>query len=338
MDLLERGLYWTTSKLCKCISHGDSSQQQHATAEVRIGYEKGVDAGAQEFSHQSKQPEVRVDAYNRSDLDKAYREANVVGEAGGDDTIFPFFDLPAELREMIYSHISTVKCGTPHQDQYGMDIFVRSPVAHSYRISKRFNDELTEHVALARDTCLTVEDNLLPLTIPYPVEPLINPDMHYDIHRVEAFYDGRDCFAADWEDKVCGDTCCALVRRFSLHIKFALDRITMRLPNVEYIRITLYVCCPADDRSGWPVSQHGPGLQRIIESLTTFHGMSELRVYKYFPPLAAIAKSRCKEVATMRWWQTSVRAKQSLWVSWSKETGWQLPEESASLEHESAKE
>lgn len=222
----------------------------------------------------------------------------------------PLFQLPLELREAIYSHLSSLHNIAAINDGSlpGDSIPVKfcSPGPEAYLICQQLTAELEHYLRRSQTRQIVVRDQLLCLGWPQDIRPACR-DLRVPLVASLIV----TCATEDVED---GSVCdhpdhCAGRLGIAWHID-AVRLLCKHFVQLEALHVDLYVGWHKDCRRQWPRSRHHDSLEDAIESFALLPGLTRLRVFKLY--------ERGSD---------DLEGQQDLWVSWTGEGGWEAPEE-----------
>lgn len=219
----------------------------------------------------------------------------------------PFFAIPLELRDAIYSYLSTTRDVTDwsksdHPDRT-IPITLYSPEPQTYLICKQFTAELHDHLRRVKSQKLTIQDHL-----ELEEWPFMQPEckrlrwLEMDVSlrsTCDTTHPGSPCRKGHQ---------CAVWQTIEWH-QDALHFLCHDLYNLQKLEISISIPWQAKDRNQWPSSRHGKGLTDVIESLPEeFPALTRMQVYKLYES-----------------GEDGGKDEHEVWVRWDKSGGWQTP-------------
>lgn len=230
-----------------------------------------------------------------------------------DHNIFPFFDLPPELREMVYSYlyitVPATKFAYRSIERFSADL--HCPTGQVWLISKGFTTEFGDYHKSGQTPCLVVKDETVsPSAIPF--RDVLNPGIRAKAKYVDSHI-VAEC-STDVTNKLCTSLAdCEIDWAVRWHRDF-LAHSVLGPQSVQVLRVDLHLLSHSDDRDAWPLSRHDPRLDTALEEFIAMPNLARLRIYKETNVTAPKADPR-----------------NPLWVTWSKENGWEVPHAASQL-------
>ena len=209
--------------------------------------------------------------------------------------LFPFFDLPAELQDMIYNNLRQVVKVSDKSKNYGKHFhtFVYALAPHVRLVIHQFKEEAENRIK--KQTLLVMEDYSLELMhSPPPLHSWITENTTHVMVILMA------CCDAAAVDGSCEESCPA---GFDVEMHKAwIERLLPNLPRAITLHVDLTIRCAFDDQHCWPKAAHAPNLTNLLHDFVKMDRLTTLVVNK------------------------DLGHTENRWATWESEKGWQASE------------
>lgn len=216
--------------------------------------------------------------------------------------LFPFFQLPRELRDTVYDHLEVRYPAMTRKDRkniYAIEASVETIATQARLVSRQFKLEVEDRIRST--TRLTLRDH---------------EDYAWSNHPklfqtvAEAITDIDITLLAFCDDTACVSDCTA-AEELEKH-KIWIEELVDGMPNLRNIDVLLNIeWCVQKDYT-WPNAPHGHELQQLLSTFIEMTSLGSLNVRRF--PRDSVEAPYDPE------------ASYELWVSWDKEKGWQAPQ------------
>lgn len=203
------------------------------------------------------------------------------------DGTFDFFDLPREMRDLIYDELYTEACGKlimSECDGDGLDCYTTGPIADCFLINRQFKQEYEQHARFK--SCLRIRDNaafaahegMKPLSIPsnFCVARKVELELFLSCNEHPSIHSDYGCQVPGEVEMHCRWIQCVLEQ--ILH----LERLSIRILLKE--SENLHEC-----------------RQVLFEKYTDFLGVQKLESIEVCSFASSIAKIEEPFIPLMRW-------------------------------------
>ena len=184
---------------------------------------------------------------------------------------FPFFDLPGELRDVIYDDLKVFKPALKKNDHAGSPekALVQTIPLHIRLVSRRFKKEAESRVR--QGIVLQINGHaifglLQSSLVPWAIEAVTNVELSLTAWCPSA--------------TVCSSSLdCRGRKDLSKHNKMTKHAFT-DLRNIKALSVEINILLPQEDRTMWPNTPHGLKLHKEIMRYVDVPHMTSLRVHK----------------------------------------------------------
>lgn len=209
--------------------------------------------------------------------------------------IFPFFELPAELREWIYDYLEGDEVVVEAPSIAATLSVKKQPLANIMCVSKQFRREY-EHVAASKTTLIYSDHEDFDFSLPALPCRLVG----VKIVEIRMFV-------------VCEHTCPGNINHCDAanDLRQTFNLIDKVLPNLSdaKIELKLGLWWKANEKQDWPETPHADTLVADLKSrVETMEQLSRVEIYR--------SPERCLEA-------DKLADGERLLVTWTKEGGWQ---------------
>ena len=182
---------------------------------------------------------------------------------------FSFFDLPRELRNIIYRQLKLNFSETEIQECCYLNSSVETIAPHARRISRQFKRELGEEPG-STTTLSPWDAPDFDYYKPIPGEALIKSTTNLAIWLF--------AFCKDVLEGQCKEDCVAggELRKHKSWIR----GLVLRLPDLKAIHIYLTIEWSSQGEFGWPEAPHAPSCKRELSSVLEIEKLKSVHVYK----------------------------------------------------------